>query len=840
MKNKKGILIIIIIVIVLILGAGGLCLFVFNKPKDSKVISENVVVSDGVLEVIDGIVVDENGSASYVGGSYTNVIVKDEESAIKALNSIKEAFLIKDANDEFKLSDSYTIGDLNYYKMQQYYNDILVYSGMIVITTDKDGKVLDFKSDYIPNVNVSTYSGMGEEKLTLRLKELYGESIQIEQITKQVWDDAKTLVYTAIVYNDDFAYEVILNAKNGELIGQNDLVVVAEYSYKDDDGAEKKISLEKNGDDYEYFDKERNIKIFDGTGKGQYGALFDISNEYKTKDIENSLIYNKAMKLFEDIYDFYYDNYNWKSYDNKGSSIKVSVNVDWNNAAYASFFNKYIIGYNDDSKISYIYAKDVLGHEFTHGVVAHTSKFSNYCGEDKIHENQPGALNEAYADIFGSIIENDNWEIGDKTGSVLRNIEDPLKTDNPKEYGGENYIPNYVMKQNNITSYEDYYKELLERNPDLKDDYHNFCSMASTDNGWVHKNSTVVSHSAYLMYEKGAFKDKVELGRVWFGALQKLSKHSNFEDAALAVLSSAKDLGYSVDKLNLIREAFEETKILNDYYVKGQVTDNDGKGLSNVSVTIINNDNPYLNYELLTDKSGNFEFRNIPLGDYSIAYEKAKYTKVENQLKISDDIDDIKVSLNKIKEKNYDAIDVVFVVDISASMTENDPSDFRKQILVNILSSMDLDSRASVVVFNKVGKVLNDGLSDSVVGKKVIMTDIYNIANDSGYQDNSGTNGKAGLQTALRLFDKDKKTRKYVIFFTDGKDTVSNKDDASYDELIKKAKKLDVRIITVGLGDDIESSMLIKLANETSGKYYIADFDTNLTGFDKKIFDEIQ
>ena len=351
-----------------------------------------------------------------------------------------------------------------------------------------------------------------------------------------------------------------------------------------------------------------------------------------------------------------------------------------------------------------------------------------------------------------------------------------------------------------------------------------------------------VTSPQYKEYSKPlqAFKDKVELGRVWFGALQKLSKHSSFEDAALAVLSSAKDLGYSVDKLNLIREAFEETKILNDYYVKGQVTDNDGKGLSNVSVTIINNDNPYLNYELLTDKSGNFEFRNIPLGDYSIAYEKAKYTKVENQLKISDDIDDIKVSLNKIKEKNYDAIDVVFVVDISASMTENDPSDFRKQILVNILSSMDLDSRASVVVFNKVGKVLNDGLSDSVVGKKVIMTDIYNIANDSGYQDNSGTNGKAGLQTALRLFDKDKKTRKYVIFFTDGKDTVSNKDDASYDELIKKAKKLDVRIITVGLGDDIESSMLIKLANETSGKYYIADFDTNLTGFDKKIFDEIQ
>ena len=68
-------------------------------------------------------------------------------------------------------------------------------------------------------------------------------------------------------------------------------------------------------------------------------------------------------------------------------------------------------------------------------------------------------------------------------------------------------------------------------------------------------------------------------------------------------------------------------------------------------------------------------------------------------------------------------------MDISASMTESDPEDARKQIMVNILSSMDDDSSVALVVFTAKGKVINNGLSNKNVDKKILITDVFNIAN---------------------------------------------------------------------------------------------------------------
>ena len=61
-----------------------------------------------------------------------------------------------------------------------------------------------------------------------------------------------------------------------------------------------------------------------------------------------------------------------------------------------------------------------------------------------------------------------------------------------------------------------------------------------------------------------------------------------------------------------------------------------------------------------------------------------------------------------------------------------------------------------------------------------------------------------------------------------------------YSDLIEKAKNKDIRILTVGLGDSVDSTNLMNIASLTDGKYYYADSSTELYKFDYKIFSELE
>jgi Zn-dependent metalloprotease len=66
----------------------------------------------------------------------------------------------------------------------------------------------------------------------------------------------------------------------------------------------------------------------------------------------------------------------------------------------------------------YAAALDIVAHEMTHGIIAHEKNL--------LYLNEPGAVNEALADIFGALIELDakgdggNWLIGEASPGSLR------------------------------------------------------------------------------------------------------------------------------------------------------------------------------------------------------------------------------------------------------------------------------------------------------------------------------------------------------------------------------------------------------------------------------------
>lgn len=840
MKNKK--IIIFVSIILLIIASVCLYFFVFKNKDENKVVFEDNYNNE--ITIDDSITLNENGTPTYLDGKYTKVIVKDEKTAKEALKDLSSYYLIKDVNKEFSLESKNEINDLIYYRMQQYTGGVEVAGGLLVITTDKEGKVLNITGNYIPEIKPDN-SVINVSKAENLLSEYYPEAT-IENVKKTIWDN-NTIVYTATVYSEEFAYEIVMDGKEGKIIVENDLseyFTDSTYEFTDKNNKKQKINVQLDDDQIKYRDNTRKITIVDATGKSQFGTILTLKLPYTAAINDHMSLADTAMKTYEDIYDFYKNNYNHKSYDNKGSDLNILINADYNNASWVNIFNYMSIGYEevDGKKVSFIEAKDVLAHEYSHGVISQSAKLSNYCGKDNLSANESGALNEGIADIFGHIFDDKDWTMGEDVGKIIRDATDPNSLEYPKEKDGNYYFPTYNIKKNGYKNVEEYYDYIQKKYPEDFSKYNKSLCVSNTDNGGAHKNSNVVSHAGYLLYKTGVFKTKIEMGKVWYNALFKMTSHSTFKEASYAFLAAARDLGYKEEDVKKLKEVFVKTRMLDEAEnVKGTVTDKSGNKLSGVTVVLTNKLNPKYSFRATTKEDGTYAFYGLQAGEYYASYEKSKFETLEKEVEIFKNTDNLDAKLNKLENESDDDIsDVVFVLDISASMDDNDPKDIRKQILVNILSTMNKKDRAAVVTFTAISKVLNDGLNQSEISKKIIMTDIFNIANNNGSTADAGTDGRAGLTEALKLFDSKNNNKKYIIFFTDGEDTKSSASDLTYEEIIKKAKEMNIRILTIGLSKNVKSDNLIKLAKETNGKYYIATEDTDLSEFDRKIYEEIE
>lgn len=863
MKKKLPIIIGAIVLAVLIFVGAFFLLNKNNKGKESKT-TETVVPE---------IVLNDNSTPKFIDGSVIDTKVKNKNDVFKALNEVRDMYGFTSAEDSFEIISEESSLDVTYYKLQQVYktssylSGTKVYGYQLVVAVTKDNKVSSVTGNYYPNLDVKTYGGLKEDVVKIKIKEKLGNDIEILNSNKYVYiqDEKALLAYVFETACSDGIYEIITDSTSGDIIEKNVISTSVNYSYtgKDVTGVERTINLDEDSEiletTYKFYDQERNITIVDASSVGgDMGSTVDpnwtnflvlVAKFYTSqgpisaKMADGVLIYNSkgdatvenaiaTMYNLSVVYDYYKNNLGRNSYDNRGSEIIANIGVSYNawkydeyfNASWLGSFDRFLFGSKDG--VSLGAALDIVAHEYTHGVIDYTA--------DLINQGESGALNESYADILGSLIEGENFQLGE-TIKEMRDMTDPNKYNNPKVKGGKYYFPLDEEYYN-----EEWRSKTMKRLEEIGSPIEVWTDW---DNKGVHTNSGVPNHAAYLMYANGAFESKEEMAKVWYNSLFLLTSTSDFEDCALAVIQTAKTLGLSYDEIKIIENAFVETKMLDRNYSKlsGKVVDNEtNKPLDGVLVTAISKDNIYINYETFTNEDGEYAFANIPAATYTISFEKGKYETLEKDMTLITDKDNkLDGSLKAISEAEYKKSEVVFVMDISASMSESDPEDARKQIMVNILSSMDDNSSVALVVFTAKGKVINNGLSDKNVDKKILITDVFNIANDSGHNDDSGTNGRSGLEEALKLFTNTPDTRRYIVFMTDGAD---NRDDGlSYEEIIQMAKDKDIRVLTIGLGSDkdLNPEQLEKIAEETNGKYYHATTSKDLHKFDKNIFEEI-
>lgn len=232
-------------------------------------------------------------------------------------------------------------------------------------------------------------------------------------------------------------------------------------------------------------------------------------------------------------YQYFLDRHARVSINGQAGNIVSFVNVadKFGDSMDNAFWNGFAMFYGNGSDAFKPLARglDVAGHEMTHGVVQNTANLEYY--------GESGALNESFADVFGAMIDRDDWLVGEdvvKTSAfpsgALRSLIDPNQGQ-PTNSFGTGWQPKHVNQQ--FTGQE--------------------------DNNGVHINSGIPNH-AFYRFANTVGKDKAE--DVYYRALDKyLTKSSQFIDARLAVIQSAQDLGLSSNEIQAARDAFDAVGI---------------------------------------------------------------------------------------------------------------------------------------------------------------------------------------------------------------------------------------------------------------------------------------
>lgn len=183
----------------------------------------------------------------------------------------------------------------------------------------------------------------------------------------------------------------------------------------------------------------------------------------------------------------------------------------------------------------------------------------------------------------------------------------------------------------------------------------------------------------------------------------------------------------------------------------------------------------------------------------------------------------------KITEGN---VDIVFVVDCSPSMSDNDPDKKRQQVITEFVNKLRPDDKAAIVTFTNKATTAVPLTND----KSDLINAIENgaiYADDGSCGSDSGTNGAAGLRYALNeLLDKEKSTapNKYIIFLADGVDDHSENQEFynTYPEIETDASANNIIIHTIGLvgTGSVDIDLLKEIAEKTNGNYYLATAGT--------------
>ena len=496
------------------------------------------------------------------------------------LSKVKDLLPLKDALEEFTVSHFHT-DDLGFshVKLQQVYKGLPVWgSEAIIHVSPKGEEILNGRFTYTPQLPSFHPKLSSEEAIAVVEKQVGNDfpvvNIGPKQSERMLYAGprAKLLIYADVLQPNKhyLAFEVeirpnvkdhvfyMVNALNGDII----TVMNHTCTFAPETVYEALPPSDATGQDLN--GESQTVGTFD-VGNGF--LLVDASKDMYTGD-NNILMNNDGLIITWDhvndiredelgpvtsgnnqwdrtsvsahanasvCYDYFENTHQHVSIDNRGRDINSFINVpdEENQPMDNAYWNGYGIYYgNGDRAFSVLAgALDVAAHEITHGVISSTANL--------VYQDEPGALNESFADVFGVLIEREDFRIGEDvvntnifTSGALRNVADPTQGLGPNSNG---YQPASVADQ----------------------------FRGSADNGGVHINSGIPNRAFFEFWNNEEVTTE-EAEQVYYRALTEyLIRSSQFVDARLAVVQAATDIhGANSPEVAAANAAFDVVGIM--------------------------------------------------------------------------------------------------------------------------------------------------------------------------------------------------------------------------------------------------------------------------------------
>ncbi|HTP09328.1 MAG TPA: M4 family metallopeptidase [Anaerolineae bacterium] len=439
----------------------------------------------------------------------------DENRALFKLRSVAEDLqFLRDETDK-QLGWSHV-------RMAQMYKGLPVFGYQLVVHLDTQHQVVAVNGHFYPDIDLDPTPKVTQAAAEqLALDDLLNSQLQPDQRSrvKATILRHKTQLMIYIDHNDQPRLTWYVTLMTDSPLGQWRYFVNARRAqivHQFDSAA----------------DNKRRITYSADNSTDIPGRLL-IDEGERSKDAIAQAAHDNAGK----VYDYYFNTFQRDGIDDQGGAMVSTVHYgsdpeDAENAAWMGEAQQMV--YGDGGKVfkPLPYGLDVVGHEFTHGIIDSTSGL--------IYEGQSGALNESYADVFGALIDRGNWTIGE---TVIKSPPYPLKylRSLADPTGGGNYDVNDPL--NSVGQ------------PANMSEYADLPYTRKGDNGGVHVNSGIPNLVAYLIAQ-AIGPEKLE--QIYYRALtQYLTPNSDFADAARATIRAAKDL-YGNTEANAVNAALPQ------------------------------------------------------------------------------------------------------------------------------------------------------------------------------------------------------------------------------------------------------------------------------------------
>ncbi len=357
----------------------------------------------------------------------------------------------------------------------QYYKGYKIENSTIIVH-EKNNEVKSFNGDWFKNIKLSNSVSISEQQaLQAALKKVNAKKYKWEnkaetahmqealnnpnfnynpvgELLIVTTNDAKTkttsyqYAYKFNIYAEEPLYRanVYIDATNGTILKEQNLIctIDAVGTANTKYSGTKPITTDSYTAGYRLREAGRGngIETYNMKNTQTYSAT-DFTNTVNSWTITTTdQAATDAHFGAEATYDYFLQEHNRNSIDDNG--YKMLSYVHYNTNFVNAFWDGQRMTYGDGNTsqgFTIMTGLDVCGHEITHGVVENTANLGN---------GEAGALNEAFADIFGTCTEwfarptQHDWIMGadiTTNSQGIRNMSNPNLHQDPDTYQGTNW-----------------------------------------------------------------------------------------------------------------------------------------------------------------------------------------------------------------------------------------------------------------------------------------------------------------------------------------------------------------------------------------------------------------